>query len=150
MNLSLIWFSLLFLFLFLEMGHPGLFYFLAFSCGSLCSCIAALYDVSHFLQFFIFMVSTCIALMLIHLLLKNKKHDLAPLMHRSNNEALIGKKVFVYKSPLDDHTWYAKVLGQVWVVKTVHHQPLHEGQQVIIIDVQGSHLRVDTMHTADQ
>jgi membrane protein implicated in regulation of membrane protease activity len=145
MEKVLLWFSLMFVFLFLEMGHPGLLYFLAFSGGSFFALLSAVYGYHEQVQLIIFIISTCLVLISIYFLLKSKNHDLASPSHRSNIEALIGKKVIVYTSVHDHAVLQAKILGQIWLVRSVHHEILHDGQEVIIVDVQGCHLRVDSI-----
>lgn len=142
-NIQLVWFSLCFLFLFLEMGHPGLLYFLSFSFGSVGAFIASCYDVHITLQLMMFLGGTSCALISIYFLTKENKHKLASPSHRSNLDALIGNKVIVYQSPQDEQVWLTKLYGQVWVVKNVHNEIFVAGQQVIVVDVQGCHLRVD-------
>ena len=144
-NIQLVWFSLCFLFLFLEMGHPGLLYFISFSCGAFCACIASLYCVDILAQLVMFLVGTSAALFGVYFFTKEKENQLSSPSHRSNLDALIGKKVIVYQSSHDEQVWLAKIFGQVWVVKTVHNETLIVGQQVIIRDVQGCHLRVEAI-----
>ncbi|MBV8660997.1 MAG: NfeD family protein [Candidatus Dependentiae bacterium] len=144
-NIQLLWFSLIFLFLFLEMGHPGLLYFLSFSCGALCSFVATLYGACVPSQLILFIAGTCSALLIVHFLVIQKKNQLEAPSHRSNIDALIGKKVIVYQSEQDSNVWQAKIFGQTWPVKTIHNEPLSQGQQVVIVDVQGCHLRVDSI-----
>lgn len=144
-NIQLLWFSLIFLFLFLEMGHPGLLYFLSFSCGALCSYVATLYGACVPSQLILFIAGTCSALLIVHFLITQKKNQLEAPSHRSNIDALIGKKVIVYQSEQDNNVWQVKISGQIWPVKTIHDEPLSPGQQVVIVDVQGCHLRVDSI-----
>jgi len=139
------WFCLMFIFLFLEMGHPGLLYFLSFSFGALCSFVATLYGACILSQLIIFVVGTCGALLILHAFLKKRMNHVQSPSHRSNLDALIGKKVVVYQSLEDKNIWQAKVSGQVWLVRAVHDQILKQGQEVIVIDVQGCHLRVDSI-----
>ena len=145
-NMQLLWFSLCFLFLFLEMGHPGLLYFISFSFGAFCSCIATFYSVGIPLQLAIFLGGTSSALLCVYFFIRAKEDQLLSPSHRSNLDALIGKKVVVYQSSHDEQVWQAKISGQVWVVKAVHNESLVAGQQVIIVDVQGCHLRVDKIN----
>jgi len=142
-NIQLLWFSLFFLFLFLEMGHPGLLYFISFSCGALFACITSLYDTNISFQLMMFLGGTGSALILIYFLTKENKNKLASPSHRSNMDALIGSKVLVYQSSQDEKIWLTKIYGQVWVVKDIHNNNFINGQQVIVLDVQGCHLRVD-------
>ena len=142
-NMQLLWFSLCFLFLFLEMGHPGLLYFISFSFGALCSCVAIFYGAGVSAQLAIFLGGTSGALLCVYFFVRAKENQLSSPSHRSNLDALIGQKVVVYQSSHEEQVWLAKISGQVWVVKAVHNELLVAGQQVIIVDVQGCHLRVD-------
>ncbi|MDP3788689.1 MAG: NfeD family protein [Candidatus Chromulinivorax sp.] len=144
-NVSLFWFGLIFFFLFLEMGHPGLLYFLSFSCGALCSFVATLYGACVPLQLILFLAGTCGALLAVHCLVTTKKDQLQTPSHRSNLDALIGKKITVMQSEHDSNIWQARVSGQLWLVRSVHGEPLVPGQHVVIVDVQGCHLRVDSL-----
>ncbi|MBP6870089.1 NfeD family protein [Candidatus Babeliales bacterium] len=145
-NSTFLWFGLIFFFLFLEMGHPGLLYFLSFSCGAFCALMATLYDLSMGLQLVAFLAGTCVALGFVHFYVKAKKNQLQSPGHRSNLDALIGKKITVFVSKQDSKVWQAHVAGQIWLVKSVHHEPLEDGQQAVIVDVQGCHLRVDKVN----
>lgn len=142
---SLLWFSLIFLFLFLEMGHPGLLYFLSFSCGALCSYVATLYGACVPSQLILFIAGTCSALLVVYFFTKTKKDQLQTPSHRSNLDALIGKKIVVMQSEHDSKVLQARVSGQLWLVRSVHDEPLVAGQHVVIVDVQGCHLRVDSI-----
>lgn len=144
-NLALLWFSLIFFFLFLEMGHPGLLYFLSFSCGALCSCIATFYGACVTSQLLVFITGTCGALLILYTLVQQKKNQLQAPFYRSNLDALIGKKAMIFVSPHDDKIWQVLIHGQVWQARHIHEKTLYQGQQVIIIDVQGCHVRVDSI-----
>ncbi len=142
---TLMWFGLIFLFLFLEMGHPGLLYFLSFSCGALCSFVATLYGSGVPSQLLLFIAGTCGALLIVHFLVNTKKNQLQTPSHRSNLDALIGKKIVVLPVEHDANVWQARVSGQLWLVRSIHDERLIPGQQVVIVDVQGCHLRVDSI-----
>ncbi len=144
-NLTLLWFSLIFFFLFLEMGHPGLLYFLSFSCGALCSCIATFYGVCVPYQLLIFLAGTCGALLGVYFWTKQKKNQLQTSFHTSNLDALIGKKIIVFTSEHNLNIWQARIDGQLWLVRSVHDKSLHEGQKAVIVGVQGCHLKVDVI-----
>lgn len=146
---QLLWFSLCFLFLFLEMGHPGLFYFISFSCGAFCSYIATFYTDIISYQLTIFLGATTCALYLVHLFIHKKYDQLPSQSHRSNNDALVGKHVVVYQDLHDKQVWITKIYGQVWVVKNIHDDSFVVGQHAIIRDVQGCHLRVEKISVSN-
>ncbi|MGZ6250849.1 MAG: NfeD family protein [Candidatus Chromulinivorax sp.] len=142
MNNTIFWFVVVFFFLFLEIGHPGLLYFLSFSAGAGAALIATLYNWQLEWQYIIFFVVTCAAFGLFYFFLKNIKQQLT---HRSNLEALIGKKVTVFQAKYDTSIFQAKIAGQIWQVQSVHGYALQEGQLVVIVGIQGCHLKVDTI-----
>lgn len=140
---NFLWFGLCFFFLILEMGHPGLFYFLSFSCGSLAALLMSMLACSLYTQMAWFLITTLAALLCVHLFVKQKMRQLQSAMHRSNVDALIGQKVIVYQSSHDQKVWYAQIEGQVWVVKSVRPDQLQEGREMVIVQVKGCHLRVE-------
>lgn len=143
MYYNFLWFGLCFFFLILEMGHPGLFYFLSFSCGSLVALLMSMLEFSLHVQSSSFLLGTLMALLFVHMFVKQKMKQLQSAMHRSNIDALIGQKVVVYQSSHDACVWYAQIEGQVWVVKSVKPEQLQEGREMIIVQVKGCHLRVE-------
>lgn len=142
-NSFIIWFSAIFFFLFLEIGHPGLLYFTSFSFGALCAFIAAFFNLSITFQCILFTLGTVSALLLVHFFTLSQTNHLPTTSHRSNLDAFIGKKVIVFRSLQNPEIWQAKIFGQSWVVKSIDEQILYDGQQVVIIDIQGCHLRVN-------
>ncbi len=142
-NMTMLWFSLIFLFLVFEMGHPGLLYFLSFSCGASAAFIINLLEYNLQMQAVAFLAATCGAIALFQLFCG--KHKLPAVSHRSNNDALLGKKVVVFRSTVNPDIWQTQIVGQVWQVRAIHDRALQDGQQVTIVDVQGCHLRVDIL-----
>jgi len=128
------------------MGSPGLFYFIAFSFGALSALCATFYTDSFFIEQIIFLMGTCIALLSIHYVIKGKENKLQTPYHRSNTDLLIGQKVTVYLAANNESSWYVKINGQEWLVKSIHEQSLMTGQKVVIVGIQGCHLKVDNIH----
>jgi membrane protein implicated in regulation of membrane protease activity len=140
---SFFWFFVMFFFLFLEMGHPGLLYFLSFSCGAAGAGCISLFHISDTVQYAIFLLGTVVSLLVLHFIFKSKSHEKVMHHYTSNADALIGKKVIVFSSPEDQQVWQAQVLGQVWTIRAIDDKPLRQGQHVIVVGVQGCHLQVD-------
>ncbi len=140
---SLFWFGVMFFFLFLEMGHPGLLYFLSFSCGALVAGVMSWYEYQDVFQYGVFLLGTIASLTVLHLMFKAKSNEKMMQHYVSNTDALIGKKVTVFQSQDNKQVWHAQISGQVWVVRAIHDKPLENGQQVIIVAVQGCHVQVD-------
>ena len=79
------------------------------------------------------------------ILIKQKKNQLQIKSHKSNLDALIGKKITIMVCLQDSNILQAKIAGQVWLVKVVDDERVTDGQQVIVVDIQGCHLKVAKM-----
>lgn len=142
-NSTIFWFFCIFFFLFLEIGHPGLLYFLSFSCGAFAALVADLFfSLSIYGQSFVFMSATCSALVCFYLLSHRYRQEIV-VDHRSNVDALIGRHVILYQQVDQPARWYINIDGQIWQVRAAVDQIFFDGQLVTIIAIQGCHVRVN-------
>lgn len=141
-NPTFVWFCLIFFFLLLEMGHPGLLYFISFSVGSCTALIAAWYGLNISYQLLACTVGTYSSLLILNRIIQYKEKKGS---YRSNIHSLIGQKVLIYQSESDSQQFQAKISGQIWLVRSVHDKPLFSGQHAVIVDVKGCHLQVDAI-----
>lgn len=134
------WFLLGCFFILLEIGHPGLLYFLTLAFGSGIACIAGWYDYSLFVQYAVFFIFSCIAMGLVYLLIRFS--DIRPRgSHRSNTDLLLGKVVTVVE--LQSSTvGQGKLGGEMWLIKLQVEGELKVGMKVAVVGVQGCHLQV--------
>lgn len=132
------WMLIALLFLMLEMGNPGLFFFLSFFFGSIAATFASYYDLDLTVQLLSFFGVTLLALGILRLFLK-KFHS--PI-YKTNVEALLGKQGIVTKAIESEEPGYVKVEGQIWLARSLDKQIVPVGQVVLIVGFKGSHLLV--------
>lgn len=130
------------LFLILEIGHPGLFYFISFCLGALTAAFLAYFEYSIFFQVTTFFISIIIALFALRLFISRMRR----VTHASNVYALIGKKGIVIESIHAEQPGYVKIQGEIWLARSVAKLSLPAGNTITVIDVRGAHLLVDRTH----
>src|SRR5277367_5862686 len=86
-----VWGIIAILFLLFEVGSPGLFFFIAFFCGSMGASFLSLFIGSYTIQTLFFFLMTAVALMVLHYCIvprlnKHRPHE------RTNIYALQGKR----------------------------------------------------------
>lgn len=138
--MNVLWFVLSCVFVALEVGHPGLLYFLSMSCGAFAAFLASILSYSFAFQVGIFFAMTFVCLALVHLFVKKTVFDHRG--HRSNVEQLVGKEVVIVKV-YSEHSGLGKVGGEKWSVKLQgQEEKLVEGMKAIVIGIQGCHLKI--------
>lgn len=134
-----IWFVLGCCFILLEIGNPGLLYFLALSAGAFVTFGASVVDCSLYIQYLLFFLTSAIAIASVYLFV-NKTNNSSKEYH-SNLEQLIGLTVTV-RSIQSDKIGTTKIGSEVWLIKLQGDKALHAGAEVKILGIQGSHLQV--------
>ena len=112
-----LWILLSLSFLILELGHPGLFFFLSFSIGALAAAAFAYFDYGFFVQVPIFFSATFGALFFLRIFVKKFHRSI----QKTNVYALIGKQGVVVQQILPEQPGYVKVEGQLWLARPVAH-----------------------------
>lgn len=139
-NYILFWFVISIFFLIIEIGSPGLFYFLSFSCASLIAAISGFFCSSIFDQMIVFLIGTVGSFFLLTLLVKRAQEG----HHfRSNMYALQGKTAIVITPVIDNQFGYVQVDGQRWAYTSKGDKPLAVGSIVQILEVRGAHVIVE-------
>jgi membrane protein implicated in regulation of membrane protease activity len=133
------WLIVALVFLILEMGHPGLFFFLSFFIGSLSSAAISYAGYDLTAQLIIFLSSTILSLAILRLFLRSFESP----AHQTNADALVAKKAVVLKTIGAEDPGYVKVEGQIWLARSLHKKIIKENQIVIIRRVQGAHVLVE-------
>jgi len=139
------WIIASFVLLLFEIGHPGLFFFSAFSAGALSAAFASLWY-SWIVQCCVFLFATLCALALLrywvaHYLHKGQEH------YHSNVYALVGKRAVVVMAITPDSPGKVKVDGELWVARLTHtDEPIGVGSLVEIVGSSGSHLKVKSVN----
>lgn len=140
-NLLFLWLVVAMFFLILEMGSPGLFFFLAFFFGAIISASSAFVTSSMLVQSVIFLIGSIASFMVLHFWVKRK--ILKPEEHElSNIYALKTKRAKVLKRITPDQSGTVKVGGEIWSARSQHQEVIEEGEHVSIVSVKGAHLIV--------
>jgi membrane protein implicated in regulation of membrane protease activity len=140
-NLLYCWLIVAFLFLIMEMGSPGLFFFIAFFFGGLLAAVSTFFNESIVIQMAVFFVGTAISLVVLRycimpLLGKNRPHE------RTNVYALSGKRGFVVHAISMEKPGFVKINGEVWVARSSSGERIEKGILVEVVDVRGAHVVV--------
>jgi len=120
------WLVAALIFLIFEMGHPGLFFWLSFSLGSLVAATLSWYDYSWQFTGLVFLLSSLLAIVLLKLTIGRmvKQHSTHTL---TNTDALIGKIGFVVAPIAADKPGRVKIGGEEWVARIDQKSILHKG-----------------------
>jgi len=140
-NLLFFWLIVAIFFLVLEMGSPGLFFFLAFFFGALITAASTFITSSVVAQSIIFLLGSIGAFLILHFwvrksVLKPQEYEL------TNIYALKGKRAKVLKKITPPDAGKVKVYGEVWSARSVSDQEIDKDEYVHIVAVKGSHLIV--------
>lgn len=137
---NVMWFLLACFFIILEIGHPGLLYFLALAAGSGAAYVVSWLDYSLHIQYIVFFVASIIAIGLVYLFVRcTDVHSKGS--HRSNTDLLLGKMVMVVDLQ-SSTTGQGKLGGETWLIKLQGEGELQIGMKVSVVGVQGCHLQV--------
>lgn len=124
----------------LEIGNPGLLYFLAMSCGALAAFLVTLQGYSFEAQAIVFFTVTIFSAGLIYLFVKASVDDSKK--QKSNVDLLIGQIVTVVQVKTET-SGTGKVKEENWSIKLIDQKDvLKIGMKAIVVGVQGCHLRV--------
>ena len=136
------WLAIAFLFLIMEMGHPGLFFFLSFSFGGLTAAFASYVTDSFIIEMLAFFGGTVVALYIlrywgIYSLGKSRPAQ------QTNFYALKGKRALVKQDIFLDKPGLVTIGGQVWAACLIQHDSSALiGDVVEVVDVRGAHVVV--------
>lgn len=125
--------------LMLELTHPGLFFFLSLSVGGCAALAVSLADLPLEMQVIAFATSAVLAFILLRAFVAGRK---AGTHHKTNVEALIGKKAVVVNRIAYPSSGLVKVHGEVWSARVAEQDILNPGEFVEIVTVVGCHLIV--------
>lgn len=136
-----LWLVVAFFFLIMEMGSPGLFFFIAFFCGGLIAAAVSLFVPSVTLQTIFFLSGTGVASLVLRYFVvprigKDRPHE------RTNVYALKGKQGFVVKDISFEHPGLVRINGEIWAAKISRDESVVAGDVIEVIDVRGAHVVV--------
>ncbi|KKP25077.1 MAG: Nodulation efficiency protein D [candidate division TM6 bacterium GW2011_GWE2_31_21] len=140
-NSGFVWLILAVLFLLLEMGTPGLFFFISFSVGCLVAGILAFLYFNIAVQASAAIVTSIIAIFVLKKLftqsLKSANHE------KTNIERIIHSQGIVIKEIIPIKPGQVKVKGEIWSAKSITKEPIEKGEKIKVIRIEGNHLIVE-------
>lgn len=142
------WLIISVIFFILEMGSPGLFFFISFGLGAIASAGVSLYVMSFVYQMAVFLCTSIGAFIFLRWWTKKyilKKHTIL-----TNASALIGKQAQVIKPISCFQLGQVRVAGQVWSAKALDQSQITVGVIVEITDVKGAHVVVRKINEHDK
>lgn len=139
-HLFFFWLVISLLCLIMEMGSPGLFYFLSFFFGAVVAALVSVYVDSWIIQSMIFLIGTTFALVALKYWIKSSKQThKAPL---TNVYALQGKHGIVLVDIAPGHPGQIKVQGEVWSALAADDMTIKAGTFVQVVAIGGAYLTV--------
>jgi len=138
------WITVALLFLLVEIGNPGLFFFIAFSFGAFCaSVVSYYYATAYTVQALVFLGSS----IAIFALMRSLGRTYRPGQVATNVWALQGKKGVVVAEIESHKKGQVKIGGEVWAAATSDGAALAVDTQIIVQVVKGAHLIVKEYDT---
>jgi membrane protein implicated in regulation of membrane protease activity len=135
-----VWAAIFLCALIAELQNPGLFYFLSLSIGSGAALIAYSLCLSAGMQIITFVLASFVAVLFLQLVVRRNKST--GKHHRTNVEALIGKRGIVLENIEPLGVGQIKLEGEIWSARAVHGQSIVTGSLVEVASVVGCHLIV--------
>lgn len=134
------WLMIALFFLVLELGNPGLFFFLSFCIGALITMGATLFGFETVIpQIGIFFTTSLLSFVCLKMWLKRATvHS-----KKTNSDALIGKSGIVMKTILVESPGLVKIGGEVWSARSLHGAIIATGASIKVVAVSGAHLIVN-------
>ncbi|MDP3888950.1 MAG: NfeD family protein [bacterium] len=145
-NLFYAWLIIAILFVLLEMGAPGLLFFLSFAFGAAISAFSTFFIFSFMQQCLIFLVATIVALWVLNAMLKRKMYTHNATYQKTNIYALQGKLAVVVKTIAPGKFGEVKLGGELWSARAVHNANIEVDTEVKVVDVRGAHVIVEPVH----
>ena len=133
-----VWLIIALLFLFVELGTPGLFFFISFAIGASFSAIFAFLNFSFLIQCWVGLITSLIIFFILRLIFSRKAID----KDITNVDALVGKTALVVKEINSKVKGSVKLGGEIWSAKISEGSVLQVGTIVKVIKVIGNSLIV--------
>lgn len=133
------WLVIAILFLLLEIGSPGLFYFLSFSFGAALSSVLSMYGVSLMGQSILFLIGSVGALMLLKRFVQKQEQGKKS---ETNIYALRGKHALVLVAIEPTKFGQIKIGGEQWSARAHDNGHIEAGATVEVVAIRGAHIVV--------
>lgn len=131
------WLIIAVLFLILEIGHSGLFFFISFSSGALTVAMMSLFMHSLFYQIIFFFIISAVSFA--SMWFKVQRFNTGGHGHKTNIFALQGKKAVVVEEIRQFCQGRVKIGNELWVAKARNDEHYKSGDLVEVIDIVGCH-----------
>ncbi len=131
------WLVIAFFCLMVEMGSPGLFFFLSFFVGALAAAGASLVFSSLVVQGAVFLGGTIVALYVLKQWIAQKMFKDHP-HRRTNVFAMKGKHGIMVKDVTLDKPGEVKINGEIWTARA--DDSIKKGEAVEVVSVRGAHV----------
>lgn len=135
-NFLFFWLVIAIFFLLLEMGSPGLFFFLSFFFGAIFAAGSTMLTDSQVLQSLVFLLGSIFSFLVLHFWVK-RRFLKSKNIENTNFYALIGKQAKVIKTILPLEVGAVKVSGEIWSAKSLDGSVVLQGSNVEIIEIKG-------------
>ena len=122
----------------LEIGTPGLFFFLSLACGAFLAALGAFLGMSLFNQCWLVVIGSVLSFMLLKSFITNKKKS----DQKTNIDALVGQEATVIQTIEPRSIGRVKVKGEEWPAVAAHNTILQPGTLVHIVRIEGNKLLV--------
>jgi membrane protein implicated in regulation of membrane protease activity len=141
-NAFFLWLLGAFLFFVLEIGHPGLCFFLSLSMGALAGATAAAFQATWLTQLGWYAGVTMFAFVVLRRIVRRSNRLRERSRYTTNIQALIGKRAVVIKLITKDAPGLVKIEGQVWRAQTSGGNKMRPDTPVQVVAVKGASLLV--------
>ena len=140
--LGYFWLILAIVFLFIEIGTPGLFFFIAFAIGCGFASILAFTGFSFVVQCVFGLTVSILSFFILrhYFSVKTKGGEI-----ETNVDALVGQKGIVIKTINPHEIGQVKVGGESWSAQNVDDHVLQKGMVVSVVRVKGNRLVVKSL-----
>ncbi len=138
-HITYFWLIIAFFCLMVEIGSPGLLFFLSFFVGALAAAGASLVFSSLVVQGAVFLGCTIVALYVLKQWIAQKMFKDHP-YGRTNVFALQGKHGMIIKDVMADKSGEVKINGEIWTARADDN--IKKGEAVEVISVRGAHVVV--------
>ncbi len=134
------WLTLAILFLFAELGTPGLFIFIAFSVGFFISAVTAFFEASFVVQCWTALISSILAFTILKYFFASKIKN--AVTEDTNTDALTGRKGVVVKIVEPNKKGQVKIGGEIWSAISQDNMILQTDEVIKVLRVVGNKLIV--------
>lgn len=138
-----IWLIIAIALLFAELNTPGLFFFLSFTVGAICSAVLAFMGYSIITQCVVGLVVSIMTFFFLRKYLKSKK--MSDVMYgpaHTNIDALVGKNGVVIEQIKPSGKGLVKVGSELWRARCEGQEVLGKGTTVVVLRIEGNTLIV--------